>query len=187
MGKKKRLARNNNVKTRQKQLPVTAGGKAGVGANPERREKKPKKKRNVDSNPGLNKGLFSRIKQEYFDYDYLDKLSDKDKLFLGQFTEEFLGANLEEKKNKKYNKKRNLHPKKYRKPIFDANNARNRDTLSNARAGGFLDYEESLISSLEDITEDDIIDQIEICRDVEKFYSENELEQEDLPKFVDES
>ena len=57
------------------------------------------------------------------DYDYIDKLSPEDKAWLDQFSSEYYGANL---KNKKY-------PTEERKKIFDANNARNRDLWNNAK------------------------------------------------------
>ncbi len=182
MGKKKRLARNNNALAGQKQLSGKRGSKVGNTANSEGR-KKVKKKREVEEFPGLKKNLFSKIKQEYFDFDYLDQLDDNAKRFLSQFNEEHLGANLDTKKNKKYKRKTNLHPKKFNKSVFHANNARNRDIMSNARAGGFLDYEEKIFLE-QGITEDDLIDLMDICRDIEEFYMNNVLEEEDLPKFV---
>lgn len=91
------------------------------------------KKREKAKYPGLEKQLFSRIKQEYHDYDYIDKLSDAEKQWLSDFTGEWLGANLNDsgKKMHKSNKRR--------KQVFDMNNSRNRDIISHARAGGLLD------------------------------------------------
>ena len=91
--------------------------------------------------PGIKKKLFSRIKQEFFEgEDYASQLTGKEKAWLAQFNEEYLGANLTEKKNRKYNRTRNLHNKSYRKSIFDSNNQRNRDIFSRARAAGLLNY-----------------------------------------------
>lgn len=92
--------------------------------------------------PGLEKGLFSRIKQEYFEGDdYSHTLSDEDKAYLAQFNEEFLGANLTTKKNKKYNRKENLHGDEYSKSIYHSNNARNRDLYSRAKGVGKLTFD----------------------------------------------
>lgn len=104
---------------------------------PTKARKSPKKKtkkvikRSRGHNPGLKKGKFSRIKQEYFDQDYIDKLSDKDKAWLSQFNDEWLGANT---KDARFHKS-----KKAKKRCNDQNNARNRDVYSNTRATGRLD------------------------------------------------
>jgi truncated hemoglobin YjbI len=128
-----------------------------------KKKQAPIKKRERAVYPGLEKRLFSRIKQEYHDYDYVDKLSDKDKKWLSDFTSEWLGANLNDsdKKMHKSNKRR--------KQVFDMNNARNRDLLSNVKAGGLVDD----VYSLEERStidpskaEDAIIDSIEVDQEM---------------------
>ena len=88
---------------------------------------------------GLAKNLFSKIKQEYWDYDYIEQLSDKEKAWLNEFVLEYLGANLDNKSNPE---RRIFHNKKkaWRKNCFDMNNSRNRDILSVMRAQGLIDY-----------------------------------------------
>ena len=125
--------------------------------------KKPKKKRDVAKYPGLNKNLFSRIKQEYFDFDYIDKLGHEDKLWLSQFNEEYLGARLN-------GSKKPLHrTKRLKKNCFDMNNSRNRDITSNALAGGKMDSTVNLekeIESKQEVSpsaiEDALIDAIDL-------------------------
>lgn len=76
------------------------------------------------------------------DYDYIDKLSDKEKKFLNKFTEEYVNASLDVKK-----KWRNLHKTKESiRDCFNRNNARNRDVLTQQKAMGKHTY-------LEDITD----------------------------------
>lgn len=106
-------------------------------------KKKPLKKRDKVKYPGLVKGLFSRIKQEYHDYDYVDKLDEKSKAFLSKFTEEYLGARLNGN-GKLYHK-----TKKLKKDCFDRNNARNRDITSISQARGILDKNISLETEIE--------------------------------------
>jgi len=127
-----------------------------------------KTKRESSKLPGLEKRLFSKVKQEYFDIDYADQLTDKEKMWLSQFQDEFLGANLQESKNKKYGRKTNLHKsKKHRKSVFDANNARNRDVYSKSRAMGVLDFD-NVLPDQEYSIEDRIIERIDLLKQLEK-------------------
>lgn len=123
MARKKKS--RTSIKTRKK-------SKRTVAARNGRNKKKPakKKKRDLTSLPGLKKNLFSRIKQEYHDLDYLDKLSDKDKLWLSKFMEEDLGARFNHSGSKVYRKKRDKI-ESYRR-----NNQRNRDLYSLLKATG---------------------------------------------------
>ncbi len=89
-----------------------------------------KQKKVSQKNAGLNPRKFSKVKQEFHDFDYIKLLSPKEKQFLSDFTWEYLGANLTEAK---YHK-----TKKARKDVFDANNARQRDIYSQRRAEGRL-------------------------------------------------
>lgn len=103
-------------------------------------KRKTRKKRDVTPFPGLDKKLFSKVKQEYHDIDYSHTLSDKDKKWLSQFMEEHLGAQLKEETLKnKYNRKPFHKSKKHKKDCFDRNNARQRDIYGLNKATGTLD------------------------------------------------
>lgn len=81
-----------------------------------------------------------RSRTELLDYDYLDKLSDKEKKFLNKFTEEYVNASLDVKK-----KWRNLHKTKESiRDCFNRNNARNRDILTQQKAMGKHTYLEDI-------------------------------------------
>lgn len=68
-------------------------------------------------------GVSVKNRNEYSDYDYLDVLSEKDRLWLKKFHQEWLQSNFQHKKL--------LHKsKKQRKRCYDMNNARNRDLYS---------------------------------------------------------
>lgn len=102
-------------------------------------------KRSKTKYPGLKKELFSKIKQQYFDVDYVNSLSEEEKQWLNDFMTEFLGANLNESKERMHN------TSDLRKSVFDANNARNRDIYNVARTGGRLDsLDEALLNQLEE-------------------------------------
>ena len=117
------------------------------------------KSRDRGLNPGLKKGKFSRIKQEYFDQDYIDQLNDKEKAWLSKFNDEWLGANT---KDAKFHKS-----KKAKKRCNDQNNARNRDIYSQARALGRLQYAGDTTLKEENTAEyeDELIDYIDSKKD----------------------
>lgn len=122
-----------------------------------KKKKVSRKKRDAAKHPGLNKHFFSKIKQEYHDYDYINKLSDKEKDWLSNFTEEYLGANLKHK-GKKLHKTDELRKDCYRK-----NNYRQRDLYSIKKATGNLDMEDKLIilEEPQENEEDRLIDLID--------------------------
>lgn len=99
---------------------------------PQKKSQRPNK-RDREPNVGLSKGFFSRIKQEYHDYDYISKLSPEDAAWLSKFTEEDLGARFNHKGKKVYRKVAD------KRASYSRNNARNRDTHSIAKATGTLD------------------------------------------------
>lgn len=67
------------------------------------------------------------------DYDYIDKLSEKEKKLLNKFSEEYYRAY--------FNKdKKSVNKKASRKAIYDANNARNRCVYTNSRSKKQLDF-----------------------------------------------
>lgn len=80
--------------------------------------------------PALRPELNLKTRWELIDYDYVDKLSDKEKRWLNKFTEEYTNAKLNHKGKK-------LHStKKLRKDCYDMNNSRNRCILTRSKACG---------------------------------------------------
>jgi hypothetical protein len=91
-----------------------------------------KSRRSKTQYPALHPELNLRSRTELLDYDYIHKLSDKEKKFLNKFTEEYVNASLDVKK-----KWRNLHKTKETiRDCFNRNNARNRDVLTQQKAMG---------------------------------------------------
>jgi len=127
---------------------------------------KVKKKRDQAKTPGLEKRLFSKIKQEYHDIDYVDQLTDVEKDWLSRFMEEHLGANDKHKGKKIYKR---LDTKAGRKKIYDPNNQRNRDIYGQAKAAGMtLDLDPKFVvealqaeNDWADTTEDKLIEMID--------------------------
>lgn len=118
-----------------------------------RRKSKPRKstkRAKKKSVPGLNKYKFSKIKQEFHDIDYADKLDKFAADWLSRFMWEELGANLNHD-GKKINKK-----KADKRRCYNANNRRNRDMYGVARATGTLDSYEPSDEGYN--PEDDLID-----------------------------
>lgn len=75
------------------------------------------------------------------DYDYINKLTTKEKKFLNKFTEEYINASLSTDK-----KWRNLHrTKEAIRDCFNRNNARNRDILTRQKAMGKHIYLEDIL------------------------------------------
>jgi len=115
-------------------------------------------KKTARHSTGTEKNYFSRIKQEFFDIDYWNKLTKKEKDYLAQFMHEFLGANLDQENP--------IHDKnKYAKDIYNSNNSRNRDIYARTRAGGMLSsidptMKESVGASTGNY-EDELLDYIE--------------------------
>lgn len=101
-------------------------------------KKKFKNRRERSKYPALDPKLNLKIRFEELDYDYVNKLTDKDKAWLNTFTEEYINANLNHKGKK-------LHKtKKDKKICYDKNNSRNRDILSRAKVMQALSYTEEL-------------------------------------------
>lgn len=82
--------------------------------------------------PGLDKRVNARTRHEYIDFDYVDKLSDKEKEWLSNFNEEFMSGNFQHK-GKIFHKS-----KKSKRECYSRNNARNRDASAIAMATGHL-------------------------------------------------
>jgi len=97
-------------------------------------KKKPKtkraSKRSKTKYPGLSKALYSKIKQEFFDIDYVAQLSEEEKEWLNHFMNGDLGANTKDNPVfEDYEEKRKCWKK---------NNDRNNDVYSVMRATGRL-------------------------------------------------
>lgn len=87
------------------------------------------------------KGYNLKTRSNLIDYDYLDKLSDKELAFLNAFTSEYINADMNHNGPK-------LHKtKKQKKDCYDRNNARNRDILTRAQAMGVSDYLDDVFSN----------------------------------------
>lgn len=99
--------------------------------------KKTKKKKNRRAKvkyPGLDKAVNARMRWEYMDQDYVDKLSPEEKRWLSNFNEEDLSGNFNHVGKKLYK------TKKEQRECYARNNSRNRDIYSRAKGSGTLDY-----------------------------------------------
>lgn len=91
-----------------------------------------KNKRQRTKYPALKPELNLRTRYELIDYDYINALSEKDKKWLNDFTEEYVNASLDSK-----NLENNFHnTNELKKDCYSRNNARNRDILTRAKASG---------------------------------------------------
>jgi hypothetical protein len=92
--------------------------------------KKKTSKRKRTKYPGLNKNCYSRIKQEFFDLDYVDKLSEEEKQWMNDFMNGHLGANTKDTP---------IFPNyEDKQKCWKMNNDRNIDTYSIKRVTGEL-------------------------------------------------
>ena len=81
----------------------------------------------------LQKKSTKLIRQEYMDYDYIDKLDDKTKQWLADFTNEYYNASVGKQKDKGKNNR--FHKsKKEVKDCQHRNNLRNNDVYGKAKA-----------------------------------------------------
>lgn len=118
---------------------------------------KKKSKRARAKYPALKPELNLKTRYELInDYDYLNKLSPKEKEWLNKFTKEYVNAELNTKQPKK-----NLHKSaKARKECYNRNNARNRCVYTRAKASWNLNYIEDIDlnnNSLVDKTIEDLL------------------------------
>lgn len=122
-------------------------------------------KRRNDRFPGLNKQLHPRTRQEYLDYDYVNKLTIEEKEMLSKFTDEYYGATLAHKDDWSGRRKDFHRLKKDRKACRDRNNARLRDVLIMSRSTNNLDdLEVKIIELTQDKSnhEDRVIELLDI-------------------------
>lgn len=116
-----------------------------------------KNRRAAKRYPALDPKLNLKSRQDLIDYDYVNKLNDKEKDFLNKFSEEFINASFSAKGKP-------LHrTKKMRKDCYDRNNARNRDILTKAKIMDKVDRYDAIehTSSLEVFDEDSMIEIID--------------------------
>lgn len=92
---------------------------------------KRKTKRSSKKYPALEPRVNSRVRQEYNDYDYIDKLSEEEKQWLNDFTEEYLNASVGKQSEAENNRFHNTP--ELVKERTDQNNARNRDLYGRIR------------------------------------------------------
>ncbi len=118
------------------------------GSGTEKKKLRKKKKRDLTKTPGLNKNLFSKIKQEFHDIDYADKLNPADSHWLSTFMEEDLGARLNHPNKKIYKKKQD------KLECYRRNNKRNWDIYSINKAQG-------KIAEVSDLTKLDYLQNLE--------------------------
>lgn len=104
-----------------------------------RKSPKAKNKRSRSKFPALEPKYNLKSRAELFDYDYIDKLSDKEKEWLNTFSEEFNNANF------RHGKKILHKSKALKKDCYGMNNRRNRDILTREKAQGLLLYTEELL------------------------------------------
>lgn len=105
------------------------------------KKKKTKKKFKLKKNvrvKSLNPHYQPRVRKELIDFDYIKSLSPEDKLWLAQFVDEYIGANVRKRKDGKV-KSGHLHnTEELAKKCYDANNFRNNDVYSVTKANHLL-------------------------------------------------
>ena len=104
--------------------------------------------------PGLKKQYNSKVKQEYLDFDYINSLTEDEKQWLSDFSDEYYGAKLdyENLENNRFHK-----TPEDKKACTDRNNARNRCQYGLARAGGKINNPELGVESVDMSSEDTVI------------------------------
>lgn len=95
--------------------------------------KKRKTKRSAEKYPALRQDLNLKTRFDLVDYDYLDKLNDKELEWLNKFTEEYTHTDFRHTKPI-------MKTKKERREAYARNNARNRCVFTRAKASGNLMY-----------------------------------------------
>lgn len=104
------------------------------------KKRKKQTRRQASKYPNLDPALNLKTRYELLDFDYIDKLSEKEKAWLDKFAKEYNNADLDRKKLKK-----NLHnTKALKKDCDDRNNARKRCILTRAKASGQAHYLDEL-------------------------------------------
>lgn len=127
-----------------------------------KKKKKGKSARQRTLYPGLEKKVNLKSRIDLIDYDYLDKLTPKEKLWLSNFTEEYISGNFK-------HRGKPLHiTQKEKKECYDRNNARNRDTYTKARLGAGLDKIEEAVMITEGNPEEAQVMLIDMLDEIKK-------------------
>ena len=115
------------------------------------------KKRSKQKYPNLVKEVNLIRRQELIDFDYLDKLDEKDMIFLNKFMGEYMSSSFPKQEvnrdGKTYKRvdPNNIHKKEHHKSVYDANNARNRDIYATKSCiGGITFFDEIALDDLRD-------------------------------------
>lgn len=87
-------------------------------------------RRNSVKYPALEPRLNLKTRTDLIDFDYVEKLNDKEKAWLNSFCEEYHNANM------KHPGKKIHKTKKQQRDCYTMNNARNRDILTRSKACG---------------------------------------------------
>lgn len=124
-----------------------------------KKDKKKPTRRGTAKFPALQPQLNLKRRYDLIDYDYVDKLSEKDKKWLNDFTEEWVNAKT---KDARFHKS-----KKAKKLCNDANNARNRCIWTMAKASGRN-------VNLDNLEPDEAVaEEDKLIEDLDKKYEEN--------------
>ena len=123
--------------------------------------KGPKKKsaRNKNKFRALTKSVNLKSRSDLIDYDYIDKLTDKDKKWLNDFTEGWINADFREEDTKKlFENHEHIRKESYRR-----NNYRNFDIYTKKKTTNRLisldEYKEQMKGNADDgLTLDELID-----------------------------
>lgn len=124
--------------------------------------KKKESKRSKTKYSALRPEFNLKTRQDLIsDYDYLAKLSPKEKEWLNKFTKEYVNAEINTKQPR-----RNLHKtKSLKKDCYDRNNARNRCIYTRSKASYnlkfFEDVSENNKNLINHCVEDEIINDID--------------------------
>lgn len=96
---------------------------------------KPLTKRDSKKYPALDPSVNLKTRTDQIDYDYINKLSEKEKAWLNKFTNEWINDVVDRK-----NPRKNVYAKSRKKikECDDRNNARNRCILTKQKASGGL-------------------------------------------------
>ncbi len=105
-------------------------------------------KRSNTAYPGLVKEVNLKIRQDLIDYDYIDKLSHEEKLWLSKFTDEYVGGAFKKDEDGSHSKD-NIHSDSQRKDCYDRNNRRNNDIYAIKKSSDMLKDGEAVINYLE--------------------------------------
>src|SRR5574343_1722348 len=94
------------------------------------KKKKTKKKFKLKKNvrvKSLNPHYQPRVRKELIDFDYIKSLSPEDKLWLAQFVDEYIGANVRKRKDVKVKSEHLHNTEELAKKCYEANKFRNND------------------------------------------------------------